>query len=58
MLLEVATPTHMMEPIRAGTLKVVCVANRNQRIPASPAGKAEMIIRGSSQDWKFTTIRR
>ena len=50
MLFEVATPMHMMAPIRAGTLRFVCVTNRNQAIPASAAGSAEIMMKGSSQD--------
>jgi hypothetical protein len=34
---------HMIVPIRAGTLKVVCVMNKNQVIPANAAGKAEIM---------------
>ena len=34
MLLAVATPMHMMAPIRAGTLSVVCVKKRKMTIPA------------------------
>ena len=56
MLLAVATPTLIMAPISAGTLKVVCVTNRNITIPAMAAGSAVMMMNGSSQDWKFTTI--
>ena len=40
MLLAVATPMHMMDPIKAGTLSVVRVTNRNRTIPASAAGKS------------------
>ena len=58
MLLAVATPTHMMAPISAGTLSVVRVRNRTSTIPASAAGNAVMIMNGSSQDWKFTTISK
>ena len=57
-LFAVATPMHMMAPISAGTTKVVCVMNSIQTIPANAAGKAEMIMKGSSQDWKLTTISR
>ena len=39
MLLAVATPMHMIAPISAGTLRRVCVMNRNQAIPAKAAGK-------------------
>src|SRR5271169_59685 len=58
MLLAVATPMHMIAPVKAGTLTVVRVMNRIHTIPASAAGSAEMMMKGSSQDWKFTTIRR
>ena len=58
MLLAVATPMHMMEPVSAGTLMRGVGRNRNQTIPASAAGNAEMMMNGSSQDWKFTTISR
>ncbi len=58
MLFAVATPMHMMVPMSAGTLRVVCVMNRNQAIPASAAGNAEIMMKGSSHDWKFTTISR
>src|SRR5580692_2649653 len=50
MLFEVATPMHMMAPISAGTLRVVCVINNIQAIPASAAGNAEIMMKGSSQD--------
>ena len=58
MLLAVATPMHMMAPVRAGTLIVVLVMNRNHTIPANAAGSAIRMMNGSSQDWKFTTISR
>ena len=58
MELAVATPMHMMAPVSAGTLSRVLVRNRNQTIPASAAGSAEMIRNGSSQDWKLTTMSR
>ena len=57
-LLAVATPMHMMAPVSAGTDSVVCVANSIQTMPASAAGSAVMITKGSDQDWKFTTISR
>ncbi len=50
MLLAVATPTHMIDPVSAGTLTVVPVTNKNQTIPASVAGRAVRIMNGSSQD--------
>ena len=56
MLFAVATPMHMMAPMRAGTLSVVCVRKRNRTMPASAAGKAVMMMNGSSHDWKLTTI--
>ena len=49
---------HMIAPVNAGTLSRVPVRNRNQAIPASAAGSAEMIRNGSSHDWKFTTISK
>src|SRR2546421_488960 len=49
-LFEVATPMHMMAPMSAGTLRVVWVMNKNQAIPASAAGSAEIMMKGSSQD--------
>ena len=58
MLLAVATPMLMMAPISAGTLSVVPVRNRKTTIPASAAGSAVMMMKGSSQDWKFTTISK
>ena len=57
MLLDVATPTHMMAPIRAGTLTVVWLTYSIHRMPASAPGKAVRMMNGSSQLWKFTTIR-
>src|ERR1019366_9257037 len=56
MLLAVATPTHMMEPVKAGTLNVVRVKNRKRIMPQSAAGSAVMMMNGSSHDWKLTTI--
>ena len=58
MLLAVATPMHMIAPVSDGTLNVVCVRNSIQTMPASAAGSAEMMMNGSSHDWKFTTISR
>ena len=58
MLLAVATPMHMIAPVSAGTLNVVCDRNSIQTMPASAAGSAEMMMNGSSHDWKFTTISR
>ena len=58
MLLAVATPMHMIAPVSAGTLIVVCERKSSQTIPAMAAGSAEMMMNGSSHDWKFTTIKR
>ena len=49
---------HMMAPISTGTLTVVWVRNSIHTMPASAAGRAVMMMKGSSQDWKFTTISR
>ncbi len=56
MLFDVATPTLMIAPISDGTLMVVCVRNSAQRMPAMAPGKAVMMMNGSSQDWKLTTM--
>ena len=58
MLLAVATPMHMMEPISDGTLKVVWVMNSIQTMPASAPGSAIRMMNGSSHDWKLTAISR
>ena len=58
MLLAVAMPMHMMAPVRAGTDSVVPVRNSIQMMPASAPGSAVMMMNGSSQDWKLTTITR
>ena len=58
MLFAVATPTHMMAPIKAGTLSVVCDRKSIQAIPASAPGSAIRMTSGSSHDWKLTTMRR
>ena len=58
MLFAVATPTHMIEPISAGTDSVVPVRNSIQTMPASAPGSAIRMMNGSSHDWKFTTISR
>ena len=58
MLLAVATPMHMIAPVKAGTESVVWVMNSIQTMPASAVGKALTITKGSSQDWKLTTISR
>src|SRR6266699_1966711 len=57
-LLAVATPMHMIAPVSAGTLTGVCDRNSIHTIPASAAGRAVMMMNGSSQDWKLTTISR
>jgi len=49
---------HMMAPVSAGTDRVVLVANSIHTMPASAAGSAVMMMKGSLQDWKFTTINR
>ena len=41
-----------------GTLKVVFVAKSAHKIPANAPGRAMMIISGSDQDWKLTTINK
>jgi hypothetical protein len=46
--LAVATPMHMIAPVRAGTLTVVWVKNSIQTMPASAAGSAVMMMNGSS----------
>ena len=57
MLFAVATPMHMIAPVNAGTLSVVCVRNSNQHDARQRARQApQMMMNGSSQDWKFTTI--
>ena len=38
--------------------RVVPVKNRNNTMPASAAGSEAMMMKGSSQDWKSTTINR
>ena len=58
MLLAVAMPIHMIAPVSAGTLTVVWVKNSIHTIPASAPGSAVMMMKGSTQDWKFTTISR
>ena len=58
MLFAVATPMHMIAPISAGTLSVVPVRKSIQQMPASAPGSAMMMMNGSLQDWKFTTMRR
>ncbi len=58
MLLAVATPMHMTMPVSDGTFRVVWVTSSIHRMPARAPGSAVMIIKGSSQDWKFTTISK
>ena len=58
MLFAVATPTHMMAPIRAGTLSVVRDRKSIHAMPARAPGKAMRMTRGSSHDWKLTTMSR
>ena len=58
MLFAVATPMHMIMPVRDGTLNVVCVSVSVQMIPANAPGSAVMMMNGSSHDWKFTTISK
>jgi hypothetical protein len=54
----VATPTHMIAPVSAGTLMWVLVRNSSHTMPASAPGSAAMMMNGSSQLWKLTTIKR
>jgi len=42
----------------AGTLRRCVRDNKNQAFPAKAAGSAEIMMKRSSQDWKFTTISR
>ena len=58
MELAVATPMHITAPVSDGTLSVVRVSSSIQQMPASAPGSAVMMMKGSSQDWKFTTIRK
>src|SRR5579859_769042 len=57
-LFSVATPMHMMAPVRAGTDRAVPVANSIHTMPASALGSAMMMTNGSSHDWKLITISR
>src|SRR5580692_13532 len=50
MLLAVATPTHISAPMSAGTLSVVWVKKSMSTMPAMAAGRAVMMMKGSSQD--------
>src|SRR5271167_3080590 len=47
-LLAVATPMHMMAPVKAGTDSVVPVVNSIHTMPARAAGSAAMITNGSA----------
>ena len=58
MLFAVATPTHRMVPISAGTLGVVPLTKSIHTMPASAPGSAVKIKNGSSQDWKLITSTR
>ncbi len=58
MLLAVATPIDMIDPISDGTLSVVRVTNSIQRMPAIAPGSAVRMMNGSSHDWKLTAISR
>ncbi len=49
---------HITAPVSDGTFSVVCVSSSIQQIPASAPGNAVMMMKGSSHDWKFTTIRK
>ncbi len=50
MLFEVATPITMMQPMSDGTLIVVRVTKRAQRMPARAPGSAMRIMNGSIHD--------
>ena len=50
MLFAVATPTHMIDPMSAGTLSVVCERNSIQAMPAIAPGSAIKMTKGSSHD--------
>jgi hypothetical protein len=50
MLLAVATPIDMIDPMSDGTLSVVRVTNSVHRIPAIAPGSAVRMMNGSSQD--------
>ncbi len=58
MPLAVATPTLMMAPMKAGTLMVLPAANSIQITPVSATGSALLMMNGSSQLWKLTTMMR
>ena len=54
----VATPMLMIAPISDGTLNVVVVIKSIQTMPAKAPGSAVIMMSGSVQLWKFTTIKR
>ena len=54
----VATPIDIIAPISDGTLKVLWVRNSAQTTPAKAPGSAVMMMKGSFQLWKLTTISR
>ena len=56
--MAVATPMHITDPVSEGTLSVVRVSSRIHTMPARAPGSAVMMMNGSSQDWKFTTISK
>src|SRR5262249_50797392 len=58
MLFAVATPIIIIAPVSDGTLSVVPVMKSIHAMPASAAGSAAITMAASSQDWKFTTMRR
>jgi hypothetical protein len=51
-------PMRMGVAIKAAALEFVRVTNENEAIPASAAGKAEIMMKGSSQDLKLTMVSR
>ena len=59
MLLAVPMPMHMMAPVSAGTDSVVPVTKQHpDDARQARAGSAVMMMKGSVQDWKFTTITK
>ena len=58
MLFETAMPTAMIAPMKDSTLSVVPVTASIHRMPTSAPGTATMMMKGSSHDWKSTTISR
>ena len=50
MLFAVATPMHMIAPVKRGDRQARMREKSNQTMPASAAGRAVMITKGSSQD--------